>query len=1069
MYAKKDLQSLWEKENPAYQTKEIGSGVQLFVKKLLQCPQIFDLKEANLTTPEKDRKQEFLEESSKKQKRADVIIYIDNQIVIPMEIERLGNINAGEKQLFQYQLVWDKKTGILTDGYEWRFYVGKTCLKTVTLAEIFEKTAEFLVFWKEYTQAINYYRNFFKISYLNELPNASQTSLPPLFVSSQTSQEEDLNVEENRQNFFTDITTLIESFQHKLNLKGHFGEAADSTKQAIELTYAYIIQFILYKTLADNNFNAFRNDFSERIKRIETCLDMEVFGDTLTVTKAISQLVSKNIYKPFKSEQAIINEKVEELLLKPQNDLPDVTPWLDIFVFIKRYSFADIRNEIFGFIYENYLKQLYNENLGQYFTSPEVVDFMLDEVGYNGTALIKNSQKDQISIIDPSCGSGTFLYSAVRNLIESLPNQTQEGSEYIEKLINENIFGVDVAEFPLYLAEMSIIMRMLPLILNEDYTNVLDKKIKVFKTKDSVAEFLDTAVKNTAYDLQKQSVKDKGQGVLDFGNINLGYKSFIRDEDNLKELKESLENQQNPAIERYRFDYVIGNPPYISYNESSARGTLFFQFIKEGKVKLNDVYGVNLHSVPNSTKSYRPNPNLYAFFIATGLGLLKNDGKLCYIVPQTLLTAGDLDVIRYHLARYTTIEKIIMINSQLFTSRGLKQNYTVATSNLIFIVKKQIPIDRQNKVKIIHHFDTKSSLEECITEIRGQESEKVRFFEIVQDELLLNVKNWNFLKLNQEEQSFYKIYFANSESMEIYHQHTLAKASLGTHFYFDGGYMVMEKEALETPIKDILNYQIAKLDEKKILIAENKRYIPNKRDGNEGLTIKLRQTSQGYSLLDSPYKIVWSTRNPKQFHFTDKPIIWANNRLGAIGSDDKNELLFLFSLLNSKINRLIINQLLLLEGEKDLLLQINFVKEFIRVPEINDGAKKDTKQKIIALTQKLLDLETIKLADLVDFSNVLMQKFESLEVEHDFLLLRNENKITRCKIRNKADLVAIFAKNAPKDLTLKALKNQIVIDENEQDMLKKQINDLVFCLYFKTQLADLQTNTFYQYLENGKR
>jgi len=43
MYAKKDLIILWEKEKLAYQTKEIGSGVQLFVKKLLQCKEIFDL------------------------------------------------------------------------------------------------------------------------------------------------------------------------------------------------------------------------------------------------------------------------------------------------------------------------------------------------------------------------------------------------------------------------------------------------------------------------------------------------------------------------------------------------------------------------------------------------------------------------------------------------------------------------------------------------------------------------------------------------------------------------------------------------------------------------------------------------------------------------------------------------------------------------------------------------------------------------------------------------------------------------------------------------------------------
>jgi len=69
--------------------------------------------------------------------------------------------------------------------------------------------------------------------------------------------------------------------------------------------------------------------------------------------------------------------------------------------------------------------------------------------------------------------------------------------------------------------------------------------------------------------------------------------------------------------------------------------------IKEGKVSLNNIYGVNLHSVPNDRKKNRPNPNLYLFFIALGLALLKDNGKMSYIIPQTLLTAGDFNVMRY--------------------------------------------------------------------------------------------------------------------------------------------------------------------------------------------------------------------------------------------------------------------------------------------------------------------------------------------------------------------------------------------------------------------------------------
>jgi len=475
----KQLQFLWNKEKENYKIHEIGSGVQKFCKEILKCPEIFDLKEGKLSTPDDKRKEEFLEEKAKKYKRADVIIYVDPQIIIPVEIEKYKNIKAGEEQLFTYQRVWEKKYGILTDGYEWRFFNNKYNIKTFTIDEIFKNPSIFCEYWGEYIQPKNYYWQFFE--------KAGQLEFF----------EDDLTVDRERENFFSDITTLIKSFNNKLNIKGYFKNVSEeeSEKKAVEITYAYLIQFILYKTLVDNEFKQFNQEFKDRLERIHRDLKNESYGDIVTVIKAISDLISANIYRPFLKEQEFINEKLEKILIKPKNSLFDVTPWLDIFVFIKRYNFANVRNEIFGYIYENYLKDLYtDEKKGQYFTHPDIVNFMLKQVGYDSVEIKKRlkEDKDSISLIDPSCGSGTFLYSAVRNIIDAIPNGSQQASKTIEKLINDNIFGLDIEEFPLYLAEMSIIMRMLPLIINERYNNPIDKKIKVFKTRDSVSEFLDT-------------------------------------------------------------------------------------------------------------------------------------------------------------------------------------------------------------------------------------------------------------------------------------------------------------------------------------------------------------------------------------------------------------------------------------------------------------------------------------------------------------------------------------------------------------------------------------------------
>ena len=241
-------------------------------------------------------------------------------------------------------------------------------------------------------------------------------------------------------------------------------------KTAVEITYAYIIQFILYKTLVDNLFDDFPKKYETLVEAVHGHLKENEFKDILGIIDGISADISKNIYRPFSEEQEFIRKKLWDILHKPLSELHDVSPWLDIFVFIKKYNFAEIRNEIFGYIYENYLKALYeDQKKGQYFTDPAVVNFMLEQIGWVAENLKDRLAKDEnsISLIDPACGSGTFLYSTVDTLVRTIGADTEQLAQKAEELINKNIFGLDIAEFPLYLAEMNILMRILPLIINE--------------------------------------------------------------------------------------------------------------------------------------------------------------------------------------------------------------------------------------------------------------------------------------------------------------------------------------------------------------------------------------------------------------------------------------------------------------------------------------------------------------------------------------------------------------------------------------------------------------------------
>ncbi len=1013
----KELKNKWNKEKDAYKTQEMGSGVLMFVKDVLQSEEIFGLKKGLKSTPFEKRKNEFLEEEKTKgQRTADIIIYISPDIKIPVEIERYQSIEAGKNQILKYQADLNKQYGILTDGFTWRFYI-HNIFREFNLNQILDETDLFLEFWKEYIKPELYYLRFFE----------------PIGQLSLLKDRENLPVEQNRQIFFKDITKLIKSFKNKLKIEGYLDSLLDKKtkeKMAVELTYAYIIQFILYKTLVDNEFGKFKEEFENIVNAIHKYLKEERYKDILGIIDNISAQISENICRPFKKEQEFINQKLLKIYRGIENKLSDVSPWLDIFVFIKKYNFANIENEIFGYIYENYLKELYEEEKkGQYFTDPAVVNFMLQQIGFTTDEIKKRyeTDKNSISLIDPACGSGTFLYSAVDKIIKAFGNHSEGKSKQIEEIVNNNIFGLDIDEFTIYLAEMNILMRMLPLIISEKYNNPVDKKIKVFLTKDSIAEFLDTGLRNTMQDFEMEKTKAMMEGKLP------------------------------------RFDYVISNPPYVGYNECSKQKVLIFELMKQGKRNLNNIYGVNLHSIPNNPKKYAPKPNLYAFFIALGIALLKDNGKLCYIIPQTILTAGDLDVLRYHLAKFTTIEKIITFSGEMFIGRGLKQDKPVATSSLIFVLNRKMP-SALHQVEIINYKDPNDSVEEVLQNILAGNKKKISKKKILQGKLFQNVANWNFIKQSKKFLDFYEEYQRNTQDISIYYEHILAEQKFESRFYFDIGYNINEKLLQNKIISD--GYQYPKLSEEFWSIKSIKGYWPNERKAGSKFQIKLLTTNQGYNLLDTPYKVLWSYINPKKFHFSSLPLIWARNQICAIGSKSEKELFYLFAILNSPINQNLLNTLLKTEQEKDLLVSLASVKEFVRVPKITED-NQSIKNEIIKSTEEMLRLEEKKLSNFVDFSKVMLQKFDRVSVDNNGLILEKDDEKIKLTIKENQSLVKkILNEKYGKQLielreqkiALSELKDLPIIDYEKQQRIKDYIDDLVFALYFNIRLEKLGLN-----------
>ncbi len=170
-------------------------------------------------------------------------------------------------------------------------------------------------------------------------------------------------------------------------------------------------------------------------------------------------------------------------------------------------------------------------------------------------------------------------------------------------------------------------------------------------------------------------------------------------------------------------------------------------------------------------------------------------------------------------------------------------------------------------------------------------------------------------------------------------------------------------------------------------------------------------------------------------------------------------------MLNSPLNRLILENNLLQEQEHAFLLPIKAIKEYVRVPKINEN-NKNIKEEIIKETEGLLKLEEKTLSNFVDFSKVMVQKFDSVFVESGNLILEKDKDKIKIQIRDDKSLVKkIIDEKYNKGLkldklaiNLSELKTLPIIDYDKQQELKNYIDDLIFALYFNIKLENLDLN-----------
>lgn len=295
-------------------------------------------------------------------------------------------------------------------------------------------------------------------------------------------------------------------------------------------------------------------------------------------------------------------------------------------------------------------------------------------------------------ILDPACGSGSFLIAAVHRFRELNPNISVEE-------INSSIYGIDIHPLSVQIAKTNMLLALGRDVVNSrslihlniilantllapdgvkdlfgtNFKMNIDKEtlelssqilddVKIFDKAIDVAEELaeDTyGNKKVTIETFTNTLKrrtDNGgfnkQVVESFYKI---YHSLCKVKTNRRDSiwKFIVQNLYKPYFLSSKFDYVIGNPPWFTY--SSIRNEEYQNILNE----LANNYNVKPERVANF-----PHLEIAAIFYAYCSNyFLKENGKISFVLPRSFFSADHHDNTRSGKAKGFKLNQLWDLNN----------------------------------------------------------------------------------------------------------------------------------------------------------------------------------------------------------------------------------------------------------------------------------------------------------------------------------------------------------------------------------------------------------------------
>lgn len=329
---------------------------------------------------------------------------------------------------------------------------------------------------------------------------------------------------------------------------------------------------------------------------------------------------------------------------------------------ISTFDFHDVDEDILKGVYQELIDLDTRHSLGEYYTPDWLCERIVKEFDF----------KPKDKILDPSCGSGSFLRAAIHRLKKLNPQIT------IDEL-NDAIYGIDIHPLSVQIAKTTVLLTLgkditkakqpikIKVILantllapegvknlfGTEFSMEIDKEKFVLNTQifedvklfddalevcEELAERTMNKKKETVENLEIILRKEHKNGGLSPQILASFYKIY----EGLKQVKERgrdsiwkfiVQNLYKPYFLAEKFDYIVGNPPWFTF--SSIKNESYQDVLDKLAIK----YDVK----PTRVANY-PHLEIAAIFLAYCTNyFLKEKGKLAFVLPRSFFSADHHD------------------------------------------------------------------------------------------------------------------------------------------------------------------------------------------------------------------------------------------------------------------------------------------------------------------------------------------------------------------------------------------------------------------------------------------